>query len=271
MCVWRGCFWVGVPSCQPRPYFHDGGIQARLAVERLLAGAGLPVDGARVVGQRVDARPVDVDGVLERLADGAAVAGAREGDALQVGLADLLRRRRQQRLRIDDSPAETAARDTRPPASTAAATPTHSLPLVTCVAFLTCPSQCSRLGEAPFKDSNPSPATGQTTPRQADWKGRERSRRGFKRHASASDDDAVFTRLIRRDVREPAHELVHEVHLEMSSPGGSVDGTSNTSVAWFRRQAAHRRRAACGRAVGHEASAGGLDPLGPEPHVTAVP
>ena len=78
------------------------GIQARLAIERLLARPGFPIDGAGVVGQRVDARPVDVDGVLERLADGAAVARPREGDALEIRFADFPGSGRQQRRGIDE-------------------------------------------------------------------------------------------------------------------------------------------------------------------------
>jgi hypothetical protein len=61
--------------------FPRGRVQSRLAVEGLLAGALLPVNRARVIGQRIDARPVDVDGILEGLADRAAVAGAAVGDA----------------------------------------------------------------------------------------------------------------------------------------------------------------------------------------------
>ena len=65
-----------VPPCQPSPYFHDGRIQSRLPIERLLARACLPIDRARVICQRIDARPVHVDGVLECLANGAAIPGA---------------------------------------------------------------------------------------------------------------------------------------------------------------------------------------------------
>ena len=102
MCVCRVCFWIGVPPRQPRPYFHDAGIEPGLAIERLLARAGFPVDRPRVVGQRVDARPVDVRRSYSAVwPDGAVVAGAGERDAAQVRLADLLRRRREQRQRID--------------------------------------------------------------------------------------------------------------------------------------------------------------------------
>ena len=101
---------VRLPQCssasacrprQPRPYFHDAGFRPGLRSKVSLLVPGFPVDRARVVGQRVDARPVDVDGVLERLADGAAVAGARERDALEVRFADFPGRRRQQRRGID--------------------------------------------------------------------------------------------------------------------------------------------------------------------------
>ena len=83
MCVCRRRFCVGVPSCQPRPYFHDAGFRPGLRSKVSLLVPVLPVDGARVVGQRVDPRPVDVDRVLEGLAHRAAVARAREGDALR--------------------------------------------------------------------------------------------------------------------------------------------------------------------------------------------
>jgi hypothetical protein len=52
------------------------GIQAWLAIECLLAGPGFPIDGARVVGHRVDSRPIDVGGLLEGLAHRAVVASA---------------------------------------------------------------------------------------------------------------------------------------------------------------------------------------------------
>ena len=76
-------------------------IQARLAIEGFLARARVPVDGARVVGQRVDARPVDVDGVLVGLPDRAGVAGAGERDALQIGFADFSSRGGEKRRRVD--------------------------------------------------------------------------------------------------------------------------------------------------------------------------
>ena len=101
MCVWRVCFWIGVPPRQPRPYFHAAGFSPGLRSKVSLLVPGFPVDRARVVGQRVDARPVDVDGVLGGLADGAVVAGAGERDAFQVGFADLLRGGSEQRQRID--------------------------------------------------------------------------------------------------------------------------------------------------------------------------
>ena len=90
-----------MPSDPAEAVLPRGGIQARLAIERFLAGPGFPVDGARVVGHLIDSRPVDVDGLLEGLADRAAVARARKRDALQVGLANFLGRRRQQRRGID--------------------------------------------------------------------------------------------------------------------------------------------------------------------------
>ena len=71
-------------------------VQSRLAIECFLAGAGFPINGAGVVVQGVDARPVNVDGDFERLADSARVTGAGVGDALEVGVADLLRRGSQQ-------------------------------------------------------------------------------------------------------------------------------------------------------------------------------
>ena len=92
------------------PVLPRGRVQSRLAIECLLAGAGFPVDGAGVVVQRIDARPVDVDGVLERLADRARVAGAGVGDALQVGFADLLRGGGQQGSRVDISGRESLRR-----------------------------------------------------------------------------------------------------------------------------------------------------------------
>ena len=49
-------------------------IQPGFSIEGLRARASLPVDSARVIGQRIDARPIHVDRVLERLANGAAVA-----------------------------------------------------------------------------------------------------------------------------------------------------------------------------------------------------
>ena len=85
-------------------------VQSRLAIECFLAGAGFPIDGAGVVVQRVDARPVDVDGVFERLADRARVAGAGVGDALEVGFADLLRRGSQQGSRVDIAGRESLSR-----------------------------------------------------------------------------------------------------------------------------------------------------------------
>ena len=77
------------------------GTQARFAVEGLDARAGSPVDRAGVIGERIDARPIDVDGVLEGLADGAGVARPRERDAVEVGFADLARGGREQRGRVD--------------------------------------------------------------------------------------------------------------------------------------------------------------------------
>ena len=94
-CLLRGRAALPAEAVLPRRR-----VQAGLPIERLLARARAPVDGAGVVVQRVDPRPVDVDGVLVGLPDGAAVAGARERDAAEVGFADLGRRGGEDRHRV---------------------------------------------------------------------------------------------------------------------------------------------------------------------------
>ena len=84
------------------------GIQAGLAIEGFLARPGFPVDGPRVVGHLIDPRPVDVDRMLEGLADRTAVAGARKRDAPEVRLR-----------RFPWPPPPAAARDRRSPAGIA--------------------------------------------------------------------------------------------------------------------------------------------------------
>ena len=83
------------------PVLPDGGIQAGRAVEGLFARLRVPVDGAGVVGHRIDPRPVDVDRVLICLADRTAIAGTGERDTLEVCFANLLGGGRQQWRGID--------------------------------------------------------------------------------------------------------------------------------------------------------------------------
>jgi len=78
-------------------------IQSGLSIEFLDDGAGVVVDRPAIVRQRVDARPVHVDGGFEGLSHRAAIPGSREGDAPEIGLADLLGRGRQNRGGIDES------------------------------------------------------------------------------------------------------------------------------------------------------------------------
>ena len=86
-----------VATFPAHPVLPRCGIQARFAVERLHARLGLIVDGAGVVGHRIDARPVDVHRVLTCLADRTAVASAGVTDTRQIGLSDFLGDRSQQR------------------------------------------------------------------------------------------------------------------------------------------------------------------------------
>ena len=97
------------------PYFHAAGVETRLAVELLLHRLRLPVHRARVVGKRVDARPVDVLAGLFLLADGAVVGGARDRDAIQFVVADRLDGGVENRLRIDKARGELLLVATEPP------------------------------------------------------------------------------------------------------------------------------------------------------------
>ena len=105
-CLLRGRAVLPAEAVLPRR-----GIQAGLPIERLDARARLPVDGAGVVGERVDAGPVDVDGVLVGLADRGAVAGAREGDAREGRLRRSPRGRVQDRRGVHVAGREALRRD----------------------------------------------------------------------------------------------------------------------------------------------------------------
>src|SRR5918994_7604066 len=76
-------------------------VEAGLPIERFLAGPSFPINRACVVVHRVDARPIDVDRVFERLADGRGVTGSRKRDASEALLADFFRRRGEDRSGID--------------------------------------------------------------------------------------------------------------------------------------------------------------------------
>ncbi len=63
-------------------------VQPGLAIELLVHHARIPVHRPRVVGQRIDARPVDVARRLALLPDGAAIRGSGNRDAPQAVGAD---------------------------------------------------------------------------------------------------------------------------------------------------------------------------------------
>src|SRR4026208_2578155 len=77
------------------------GSEARLAVELFLHRLRLPVHRADVVPELVRAWPVDVLASLFLLTDGAVVAFARDGHAIQLVIPDRPNGGVEKRLRID--------------------------------------------------------------------------------------------------------------------------------------------------------------------------
>src|SRR5688500_4422408 len=92
--------------------FPRCGVVSGFAVKRFFARTGFPVNRACVIRQ-LAALPVDVHGILERLADRAAVADARKRDTAKALFVDRFRRGGEHWRRIDESGRKLLCRELR--------------------------------------------------------------------------------------------------------------------------------------------------------------